>query len=55
MWHNFVCFLAEQIQGNFRRRKEIFDDCSCRGGVLEELDSAVHVTSSIHSFIQYSV
>jgi hypothetical protein len=55
MWHNFVCFQAKRSQGNFRRRKEIFNDSSCRAGVLEELDSALVFSCPHHERYNKSI
>jgi hypothetical protein len=55
MWHNFVCFQAKQSRGNFGRRKEIFNDSSCRGRMLEELDIALVFSCPHHELFNVSL
>jgi len=55
MWHNFVCFHVKQSQGNFKRRKEISNESSCRGGVLEELDSSLMFSCPHHELYIESI
>jgi hypothetical protein len=50
-----VYFLVKQSQGNFRRRKEVFNESSCRGGVLEELDSTLVFSRQHHELYIESI